>query len=126
MKEIKHSKEHKKKPGEFKKSKIKNKNIQNNMDRLRLLREGTLNEAELLILDFDGFKKVTVIPVTSNSQKVVYLANGGKKHKLRTAMVSCKNDCQLVTPNGAFFIKEEYILAEVIREEMIVAHTKDK
>lgn len=126
MKEIKRNKEHKKKPGEFKKSKIKNKNIQNNMDRLRLLNEGTLKEAELLILDFDGFKKVTVIPVSSHSEKVVYLANGGKKHRLRTAMVSCNNDCQLVTPNGSFYIKEDHILAEVVQEEMITPHVKAK
>lgn len=123
MKELKHKKEHKKKPGEFKKSKLKNKNIQNNMDRLRLLNEGILKEAELLILDFDGFKKVTVVPLSLYARKVVYLANNGKKHKLRTADVSYKNDCELVTPNGAFYIKESHILAEVIKEEMIASHS---
>src|SRR5579885_2872166 len=85
MKELKQKKQTKKKPGEFQKKKKKFQNIQHNRDQLKLLKEGKIEEAELFILDPDGFKKVTIVSREPyGGDTVVYLHNRGKGSKLRT------------------------------------------
>lgn len=114
-----------KKPGEFKKSKQRNKNIQHNRDQLKLLKEGTIPQAELFILDPNGFKRVTIVrwdcedsPSLSGAI-IVYLSHGGKKSKLRTGLFYDKdrgNRCRILEEG---FIDWEHCFGIVVKEEML-------
>jgi len=125
MKELKSFKEPKKTPGQFKKAKKRNKNIQHNRDQLKLLKEQKLDQVELYILDNNIFKRVTIMSgdpaapeeLFKTGDKVVYLAQNGKKSKLRTGFYVDKRGSCLIYNVG--FIKWEHCLGLVIKEEII-------
>lgn len=136
MKERKQKKQAKKQPGQFLKTKQRNKNIQHNREQLKLLKEKTVETVELFILEPDGFKKVTTAPFLYteydkehgqlDAVKIVYLANNGKKSKLRTAHIVPKRSntrCCLDVGNDVF-IDWEHCFGVVVKEEFIKEHTK--
>jgi hypothetical protein len=125
MKELKSYKEPKKKPGEFQKSKKKNKNIQHNRDQIKLLREYQIQLAELFILDDDGFKKVSIIEMPSNHDarplyaKVVFLSSNGRGHRLRTGYYADKNAGDRCKLSNGEFIEWKQCFGIVISTEML-------
>lgn len=127
MKELKSFKNHKKKPGEFQKSKKKHKNIQHNRDQLKLLKEEKIEQAELFILDPDAFKKVTIERGFHECFDVVYLSNHGRKSKLRTGTISCKTDPEdgRVQIVGVGYLDVQYCYGHIVKVEILKTKEPD-
>jgi hypothetical protein len=133
MKELKQKKETKKKPGEFQKQKKKFQNIQHNRDQLKLLNEKQILEAELFILDPDGFKKVTIVPLDMSNPhydyktlcyygtRVVYLSHNGRGGKLRTAYLIEKDSGGRCKVDGEGFIEWDSCFGIIVKEEKLAA-----
>lgn len=123
MKELKSYKNHKKKPGEFKKSKQRNKNIQHNRDQLKLLKEEKIDKAELFILDPDGFKKVTIERgISYGPWPIVYLSHHGKKSKLRTGTLIGDDGGDRLKILEEGYIDPQHCFGTVINVEVLKAN----
>jgi hypothetical protein len=133
MKELKQKKEAKKKAGEFQKKKKKYQNIQHNRDQLKLLKEGQLIEAELFILDPDGFKRVTIVPLDMSNPhydykeicyygaRVVYLSHNGRGGKLRTAYLIEKDSGGRCKVSEEGFIEWDECYGIIVKEEKLAS-----
>ena len=127
MKELKSSKEPKKKPGQFQKSKKKFQNIQHNRDQLKLLKDQVVDHAELFVLEDDGnFYKVLIKPFpevpydaysTYEYVPVVYLSQG-KKGRLRLSHLIGK-DAYPRCKVGEGFIPWEHCFGIVTSKELL-------
>jgi hypothetical protein len=126
MKELKSNKEKKKLPGQFKKARKRNLNIQHNRDQLKLLKEGKIAQAELFVLDPDAFKKVTIVPLnislsevnSLNGVKTVFLFKNGKKSRLRTGIIIEKNGVKIYEEPGGH-VDFDHCFGIVIKEEIL-------
>ncbi len=129
MKEHRHNKEKKKKPGEFKKQQKKHQNIQHNADQIKLLRDGVAETIELFVLDPDAFKKVTVKALPkftwASGCRVVYIHNGGKEHKLRTGYIIDKDGFKVSEEPGGH-IDENNVIGLVVKEEVLKEKTDEQ
>lgn len=107
-----------KKPGDFKKQQKKHQNIQHNRDQLKLLREELIQEAELFVLDPDGFKKVTIKPMPEHfdCERVVYLQRRRNKTKLQTGILTTASEYPRVRVNG-IFVEREDVFGIIVKEE---------
>ena len=117
-----------KKPGEFKKQQKKHQNIQHKRDQLKLLKEEKIQEAELFILDPDGFKKVYIksfpeVPYDAygryETTNVVYVQRKHKKTRLRTSQLIGKDAYPRCKVEGPGFIEWEDCLGIIIKTEML-------
>lgn len=93
--------------------------IQKNRDQLKLLKEGKVLEVELLAFDPDllTFRKVSIIskePV--NGDKIVYLSNNGKRHKLKIGTYIEKDAGGSCKINNVGFIKWKHCFGVIINE----------
>jgi hypothetical protein len=94
------------------------------------LKEGTIQEAELFILDPDAFKKVTIVlPDHSNpnydynklcyyGEHVVFLYNRGKGSKLRTGLIIEKDGFKVAEQPGSH-IDPKDILGTIVKVEIL-------
>lgn len=125
MKELKRSKQVKKKPGQFKKAQKRHQNIQHNRDQLKLLKEMKIDSAELFILDPEAFKKVTIVrhdcetsPPLVSGTPIVYLHNRGKSSKLRTGMFIDKDGLKVDNQPGGY-IEMKHVFGIIVKEELL-------
>jgi hypothetical protein len=128
MKEFHTHKEKKKEPGQFKKSRKRNLNIQHNRDQLKLLKEGKIPQAELFILDPEAFKKVTIVPMDADlpslgideryGVKAAFLFKHGKKSRLRTGWIVEKDGFKIYEEPGGH-INYDNCFGIVIKEEIL-------
>lgn len=108
-----------KKPGEFKAQQKKHQNIQHNRDQLKLLKEEKIQEAELFVLDPDGFKKVTIKPINWNAGwdwlEVVYLQRKKENTKLRTGTLTTKDGLKV----GDHHANQDEVYGEIVKVELL-------
>lgn len=98
---------------------------------MKLLREGAIQQAELFVLDMNTFKKVTVVPFTSETPtygvglEVVYLHNRGQGSKLRTSQIIDKDGFKVADQPGGH-IDEKDIVGVVIKTEILKEKTPEQ
>jgi hypothetical protein len=111
-----------KKAGDLKKQQKKHKNIQYNRDQIKLLKDKTVDEVKLFVLDPDGFKRVTIKrwDCEDYGTDVVYLHKGRKKTKLRTGYLA-KNDYprKIIISNGSQFVHEDDVMGVIVEVELL-------
>ena len=114
-----------KKPGEFKAQQQKHKNIQHNRDQLKLLKEEKIQEAELFVLDPDGFKKVTIKRIDWDAGwewlEVVFLQHKKEKTRLRTGTLSTKDSMKIECHSHSYHISSDEIYGEIVKFELLKA-----
>jgi hypothetical protein len=128
MKEHKHNKEKKKKPGEFKKQQKKHQNMQHNRDQMKLMKDGLADKIELFVLDPDAFKKVMVVPLPDNFHSgmiVAYLHNHGKGSKIRTGYLIDKDGFKVSEEPGGH-IDPSNVIGLVVKEEVLKEKTEEQ
>lgn len=109
-----------KKPGEFKAQQKKHQNIQHNRDQLKLLKEEKIQEADLFVLDTDGFKKVTIKRIDWDacwiSIEVVYLQRKKEQTKLRTGTLIDKDGIKIC---GPYRVHLDDVYGEIVKVELL-------
>lgn len=108
-----------KQQGDFKKQQKKHKNIQHNRDQLKLLKEEKIAQADLFVLDPDGFKKVTIMPLTNaiGYSNVVFLSRKGRL--LTGTVMKDEYDDSRVNIVEEGYVAREYVFGHIINIEML-------
>lgn len=105
-----------KKPGEFLKTKIRNKNIQKNFELLRQLQNEEISEAEILVQTESGYKKVIVEKIKAEpplGSRIIYLADKGRGRKIRMGTAIDKDGYTVYSDTGHLLRLFDGILAVV-------------
>lgn len=112
-----------KKPGEFLKTKIRNKNIHKNFELLRQLQNEEISEAEILVQTESGYKKVIVEKIKAKcladiaepplGSRIIYLADKGRGRKIRMGTAIDKDGYTVYSDTGHLLRLFDGILAVV-------------